>query len=169
MYAVDLEKLAAFNKLNNRCRIEVGKRIFIPDALKKSRKTVPKSDIPMTFTWPYRGNLASCFKQPWEGVKNQGIDILARNGQAISAAAPGNVIFTSESMRGYGKTIIIEHPGNFQTVYANNKKNIVKKGDYVRQGQIIAYAGSSGRASRCVLHFEIRKNNKPQNPLLYLP
>lgn len=169
MYSVDLEKLAAFNRLSNSCKIEVGQKIFIPDSFKNLKKSIPATDLITTFTWPYKGTLASCFKQPWQSVENQGIDILARNGGPINAAAAGNVIFTSESMRGYGKTIIIEHSGNFQTVYANNDKNIVKTGDYVKQGQVIAYAGTSGRTSRCVVHFEIRKNNKPQNPLLYLP
>ena len=122
-----------------------------------------------TFIWPYRGSLLTCFNQKKQNVKNHGIDIKARPGAPINAAASGNVIFTSDSMRGYGKTIIIQHKNNFTTIYTNNRKNLVKTGDYVKQGQTIASAGSSGRTTDCIVHFELRKNNKPQNPLYYLP
>ena len=169
IYSVELERLTEFNKISNSCRIEVGQTIFIPDSLRLT-KTIKQPAMKTTsFIWPYNGQLASCFNEFKKNVKNQGIDILTKPGAAISAAEAGNVVFTSSNMRGFGKTIIIEHAHRFSTVYANTQKNLVKSGDYVLKGQTIAYAGSSGRTSRSILHFELRKNNKAQNPLLYLP
>ncbi|MDD5745950.1 MAG: LysM peptidoglycan-binding domain-containing M23 family metallopeptidase [Candidatus Omnitrophica bacterium] len=169
-YNINLDDLARFNRITDTCSIEINQKIFIPDSL----RTVPRNEQPALgattdFIWPYKGPLASCYNQLNQNVRNQGIDIIARVGSSVNAAAGGNVIFTSENMRGYGKTIIIQHPGNFITTYTNSQENLVKTGDYVKQGQTIAKAGSSGRTSRCIVHFELRKNNRPQNPLLYLP
>lgn len=169
IYAVDLNELTRFNKISNVYKIEAGQKVFIPDSIRRTKTARKISKIKTDFIWPCKGEIASCFSQIKKSVKNQGIDILTRAGTNVNAAASGNVIFTSENMRGYGKAIIIQHAANFTTVYTNNKKNLVKTGDYVRQGQVIAKAGLTGRTSRCIVHFELRKNNKPQNPLLFLP
>lgn len=169
MYAADLNKLADFNKITDSCRISVGEKIFIPDSLRQD-KYIKKSKGPATeFTWPYHGALASCFNQYKQNIKNQGIDIIAKQGTHVNAAAAGNVIFVSENMRGYGKIIIIQHKNDFTTIYAYNQKNLVSPGAYVKQGQVIARAGATGRANQGLVHFELRKNNKAQNPLYYLP
>lgn len=169
-YQVDLSALADFNKINNICKLEVGQKIYIPDELRRNtpRKNAETSSR-VDFIWPYRGQIISCFNQKKLNVNNLGVDILAKPGAAIKAASSGNVIFSSDNLRGYGKTIIIEHSKTFSTVYTNQEENLVKAGDYVTQGQTIAYAGQTGRSVECILHFELRKNNKPQNPLLYLP
>ena len=167
-YCVDINALADFNKIINIKKIETGQKIFIPDCLRKGKKVV-KEQMDDSFVWPCKGIVVQGFNTFKQNVKNQGIDISAKNGSSVNAAAAGNIVFTSENFRGYGQTIIIEHSNGFQTVYANNQKNLVKKGEFVRQGQVIARAGSSGRASECLVHFQIRKNNKPQNPILYLP
>ncbi len=169
IYSVKMQKLSELNEISNTCRIEIGQKIFIPDSFRKTRQTDLPSKKTASFIWPYNGELASCFNQLKKRVKNSGIDIITRSGDSISAAEAGNVVFTSSNMRGFGKTIIIEHAQNFSTIYANNHKNLVKSGDYVTQGQTIAYAGSTGRTSRSIVHFEIRRNNKAQNPLFYLP
>lgn len=169
IYSVEMEDLEEFNQISNTCKIEVGQKIFVPDSLRRSKKIKQPLSSEASFVWPYNGKLASCFNQTKKNVKNQGIDIIAKSGAYISAAEAGNVIFTSSNMRGFGKTIIIEHSEQFSTTYANSQENLVKTGDYVKRGQTIAYAGSSGRTSRSVVHFELRKNNKAQNPLLYLP
>ncbi len=169
IYSVEMQQIAELNMISDSCKIEVGQKIFIPDSFRKEKKIKQISIHSASFIWPYNGELASCFNQPKKIVKNQGIDIITRPGAAISASEAGNVVFTSSNMRGFGKTIIIEHTEKFSTIYANNQKNLVKAGDYVKQGQTIAYAGSTGRTSRSIVHFELRKNNKAQNPLLYLP
>ncbi|MBU4305995.1 MAG: peptidoglycan DD-metalloendopeptidase family protein [Candidatus Omnitrophica bacterium] len=169
-YCIDLHELAAYNKLSEACKIEVGQKIFIPDSLStKGNYKKTSNDNKTDFIWPCKGVVLTCFNQLKQNVRNQGIDISTRSGATVRAAASGNVVFTSENMRGYGKAIIVHHSGNFMTVYTNNQKNLVKSGDYVTQGQTIASAGSTGRTNDNIVHFELRKNNRPQNPLLYLP
>jgi murein DD-endopeptidase MepM/ murein hydrolase activator NlpD len=80
-------------------------------------------------------------------------------------ASAGNL----DGYSGYGKIVIIEHREGIKTIYAHNKKNIVRAGECVRTGEIIAEVGSSGNATGSHLHFEIRKDGKPVNPLKYLP
>ncbi|MBU1086491.1 MAG: LysM peptidoglycan-binding domain-containing M23 family metallopeptidase [Candidatus Omnitrophica bacterium] len=167
-YAVNLDQLANFNRIDNAKSIEVGQKIFIPDEMRMNSEN-SQCKPGSLFDWPYKGEIVLGFNEQKQDVLNQGIDILAKQGNAISAAAAGNIVFTSQNLRGYGKTIIIAHNNDFVTVYSNNNENLVKTGDFVRQGQVIAKAGSTGRASSCLVHFELRKKNKPQNPILYLP
>lgn len=167
-YSVNLEKLADINKFDYAKSIAIGQKIFIPDSLRKDSSSVECSTSNF-FDWPYKGQIIHGFNETKHGVKNQGIDIAAKPGSSITASAAGNIVFTSKNLRGYGYTIIIRHNNDFVTVYSNNAENLVKTGDYVRQGQVIAKAGSTGRASSCLVHFELRKKNKPQNPVLYLP
>ena len=103
------------------------------------------------------------------GIKHDGIHIKAAAGTPVKAAKEGRVAF-SGSVEGYGNTIIVEHTKNYVTVYANNRKNIVTKGQRVRQGQKIAEVGvSPPPKSRAYLHFQIRRDNKTRNPRFYLP
>jgi murein DD-endopeptidase MepM/ murein hydrolase activator NlpD len=77
-------------------------------------------------------------------------------------------VFVSQALKGFGKTLIIDHNDGYETVYAYNSELLIKQGDSVRQNDCIARVGSSGRASGPMLHFEIRKGGQPQNPLSYL-
>lgn len=169
-YSVNLNELADFNRIDNAKSIEVGQKIFIPEKLQMQQPIAnPQCRPGSIFDWPYKGYVVLGFNELKQDVLNQGIDIAARPGASVSAAAAGNIVFTSQNLRGYGKTIIISHADDYMTVYSNNEENLVKTGDFVRQGQVIAKAGSTGRASSCLVHFELRKKNKPQNPILYLP
>lgn len=95
---------------------------------------------------------------------HQGIDIANSSGTNIKAAAKGTVIFAGRN-GGYGRTIIIDHGNGYKTLYAHNRELLVKKGEKVEKGQVIAKMGSSGRSTGVHLHFEIHKNNKPIDPL----
>ncbi|MCP4649935.1 MAG: peptidoglycan DD-metalloendopeptidase family protein [PVC group bacterium] len=169
IYQIDLSMLVDFNKIPNASKLKIGQKIFIPDSLRQTNNIKASDDFDEHFYWPTKGTIASYFSQIKQHVKNQGIDIYAKHGAPVYAATHGKVIFTSNNMRGYGRTIIIKHNNLFSSVYSSNKENIVTSGDYVTQGQVIAYAGTSGRTNQCIVHFELRKNNKPQNPLYYLP
>jgi len=169
IYNVDLESLLDYNKIEDHIQIEIGEKIFIPDHLRREPAKDKLGNIKTTFIWPGKGKIVSSFKQLKFNTKNRGIDISMKKGSSVVASAAGKVVFVSENMRGYGRTIIIKHNNIFSTVYSNNKSNLVKIGEFVRQGQTIAYAGSTGRATYCMIHFELRKNNKPENPLYYLP
>ena len=84
------------------------------------------------------------------------------------AAAAGKVVYAGTGLRGYGKLIIVKHNSSFLSAYGHNRKRLVKEGDRVQAGQVIAEMGSSG-ANRDSLHFEVRRNGKPANPLDFLP
>lgn len=120
------------------------------------------------FSWPVQGKLLSPF-----GIRNgeahDGIDIGAKEGTPIVAAADGKVIYSDDELRGYGNLIIIKHEGYFATVYAHNEENLVKTGQFVERGQKIATVGDTGNASTPHLHFEVREKNKPRNPIFFLP
>ena len=86
----------------------------------------------------------------------------------MKAVAPGKVVYSGTGLRGYGQLLIIKHPGEFLSAYAHNERVLVKEGETVAAGQLIAAMGDSG-ADRVKLHFEIRRYGKPLNPLDYLP
>jgi len=119
---------------------------------------------PIQWSWPTQGQLVHS-KSP---TAEKGIKIGGRSGQVIQAAAPGQVVYSGSGLIGYGKLIIIKHNDTYLSAYAHNNQLLVKEGDSVRSGQQIATMGadSDGRA---VLHFEIRHNGKPIDPLTQLP
>ncbi|MBN2372687.1 M23 family metallopeptidase [bacterium] len=121
-----------------------------------------------SFIWPLKGTITRGFKN--EGpIHHSGIDISSPIGTPIVSTASGRVIYDGDKMSGYGNMIIIKHNEEFSSVYAHNRVNLVKAGERVEKGQIIAEVGVSGRSTGAHLHFEIRKNKKPVDPLLYLP
>ncbi len=122
----------------------------------------------LSFIWPLKGKILQEFSTS-NGSKHDGIDIKGTDGAPIYAAADGVVIYSNDTIRGYGNMIIIKHKDGFVTVYAHNSVNIVKKGQTVRQGQIVARVGHTGYATGSHLHFEIRLHAVPVNPLNYLP
>ncbi len=116
--------------------------------------------------WPVRGRLLSTFKA--SDPARQGINIAVEAGTPVRAAAAGKVVYSGNGLRGYGELVIIKHNDQWLTAYGHNRKRKVKEGQQVKAGQVIAEAGNS-EAPRSMLHFEIRKNGKPVNPLKYLP
>jgi lipoprotein NlpD len=104
----------------------------------------------------------------FDEVKNKGIAIAARAGDPVLAAADGRVVYAGAGLRGYGNLIIVKHNNTYLTAYAHNQALLVKEDQMVRQGQKIAEMGSTD-ADRVKLHFEIRRQGKPVDPLRYLP
>jgi len=114
--------------------------------------------------WPAEGQLVGKFSR----AKGQnGIQIAGAPGSAIRATAGGDVVYAGEGLRGYGKLIIVKHSPAFLSAYAHNRRLMVAEGARVKPGQQIAQMGSSG-AARVMLHFEIRKDGKPVDPLKFL-
>ncbi len=119
-----------------------------------------------TWSWPIRGDILAEFNLA--GNPNKGIDIAGKNGDPVKAAAGGSVVYAGGNLRGYGKLVIIKHNDDYLSAYGNNRVIKVKEGDEVQQGQVISEVGSdAGNVS--MLHFEIRRDGKPINPMLYLP
>ncbi len=124
--------------------------------------------------WPVVGRITSTFgwrKSPFGRSSQEfhdGLDIAAPYGSPIRAAADG-VVIQSEWLAGWGRIIRISHGNGLVTCYAHNSANLVKKGDRVTKGSVIAKVGSSGRSTGPHVHFTIEKNGKPVDPMLYLP
>ncbi|MBL4659615.1 MAG: peptidoglycan DD-metalloendopeptidase family protein [Alcanivoracaceae bacterium] len=116
--------------------------------------------------WPVKGKILSTFSQ--SDTSRKGIDISSNLGAPVYASNNGTVVYSGDGLRGYGELIIIKHSNNLLSAYAHNANRLVKEGQVVKQGQKIANSGK-GTDGRPLLHFEIRKNGQPVNPLLYLP
>ncbi len=114
------------------------------------------------WNWPALGPTIGLFSS-----SNKGINIAGHKGDPVFATAAGKVVYSGNGLRGYGNLIIIKHNSMFLTAYAHNNNVFVKSGEWVTAGQKIADIGSTG-AQRVMLHFEIRRNGKPVNPLMYL-
>ena len=119
------------------------------------------------FQWPVNGRVTSRFGQRGRRP-HRGIDISARRGSAVRAAAAGTVVF-SDRKRNYGRVVILAHPGGYETLYAHNQENLVWDGTHVKQGQTIAEIGSTGNAAGAHLHFEVRHARRALDPLACLP
>jgi len=175
MHGVTVDDITKSNRLPNAEKISVGQRLFIPSgtgSVKSASVTgtiKPVKDGTNGFVWPVAGAIVSSFGEEGELGKNKGIDIAARRGTKVVASRSGVVSFIDEYMKGLGKTIIIDHGDEYSTVYAHNSNILVSVGDAVKQGQVIAKIGDTGRVSRTQLHFEIRKGHETQNPYYYLP
>lgn len=117
--------------------------------------------------WPTTGHIISAYT-PTGSPPNKGIDIAGKKGQSILAVTGGEVVYSGEGIPGYGHLIILKHNTHYLTAYAFNLNNLVKEGQYVKQGQIIAHMGTYHQGV-AELHFEIRYNGRPINPMQYLP
>ena len=121
---------------------------------------------PIRWQWPADGQIVARFAAG--DPTRQGIDIAGSAGQAVRAAADGEVVYSGAGLVGYGELIIIKHDDTWLSAYGHNRKRLVAEGERVRGGQQIAEMGRSG-ASRDMLHFEIRRSGKPVDPLAQLP
>lgn len=137
-----------------------------PSAIKHKsnlrQKAIAKLRSPNKWYWPTQGKLVKRFAS-----SNKGIDIAGRLGQAVNSTAAGVVMYSGNGLRGYGNLLIIKHDKRTLSAYAHNQKLLVKEGEPVKAGQKIAEMGSSG-ARQVMLHFEIRRDGKPIDPLKVL-
>lgn len=118
----------------------------------------------VVFGWPVRGPLLGTFND----TTNKGVNIGGAAGDPVKASADGRVVYAGNGLRGYGNLIIIKHDATYLTAYAHNRALMVKEGDAVTKGQKIAEMGNSD-SDRVMLHFEVRRQGKPVDPLKYLP
>ena len=120
------------------------------------------------FHWPLNGQVALGFASKDDGVSLKGIRITAADGGIVQASTGGQVVYVDEKLRGYGKTVILEHRDGFSTVYSGVSEILVRSGEYVRRGQAIAKVGRGGKGNQSQLYFQIRKNSKAEDPLKFL-
>ena len=132
---------------------------------------VPAPPIPPadgSFLWPVEGRVISAFGPKPGGTHNDGINIEAPVGSAVRAAQSGVVAYVGNELSGYGNLVLIRHTGGWMTAYAHNDALVVETGDIVERGQVISLSGMTGRVSRPQVHFEIRLDDEPQDPLDHL-
>jgi len=181
-YNVDINDVAALNRITDHHQIQVGQRIFIPGARKVLKVEIYIEDVvgewgakgeekvvlkKLDFIWPVTGPRSAACEES-ERDRHQGIDIRAPLGTPIKASSSGVVLYAGNTIKGYGNLIILRHDGGWTTVYAHNQSNLVEEGMTVEKGQVIGKVGQTGRASGSHLHFEIRRNNRAVDPVLYL-
>jgi len=123
-------------------------------------------DHELSWAWPVEGEVVGTFSGSDPGKK--GLDIAGRMGQSVKAAADGKVVYSGNGLRGYGNLIIIKHNTAYFSAYAYNDKLFVQENDTVKSGQRIAEMGKNS-SDQAILHFEIRRNGTPQDPVKYLP
>ena len=127
---------------------------------------MPAGPAPKGWGWPSNGILIGKFSS--NGSLNKGIDIAGDLGQPVLAASDGSVVYAGSGLRGYGELIIIKHSDTYVSAYGHNRRLLVREGQQVKVGQTIAEMGSTG-TDRVKLHFEIRRQGKPVDPLQFLP
>ena len=180
-YQVSARQLASINGLESPYMIKPGQTLKLKapgtgttrpaTAPKAKSKTTARTALPndkkdLRWQWPVQGKLITTFKSNKSGRK--GIDIAGNEGKPVKAAAAGKVVYSGNGLISYGNLVIIKHNRKYLSAYAHNRKLVVKEGDMIKAGQKIAELGKTG-ADSPRLHFEIRKNGKPVNPLKYLP
>ncbi|MDF1760409.1 MAG: peptidoglycan DD-metalloendopeptidase family protein [Coxiellaceae bacterium] len=184
-FGLDYRALAQANGIKPPYTIDAGQRLRMTTGVsRQSSRQLPatskskpivkpktKQRIPRhvafngAWRWPTTGRLVRKYNPKAGG--NNGIDIAGRLGQSIKAAASGVVVYSGTGVRGYGHLIIIKHNSSYLSAYAYNMRNLVKIGMRVQRGQTIATMGKDN-GGKTMLHFEIRKDGRPVNPLNYL-
>ena len=145
-----------------------------PVAKEESRttETVVKAAEPSgampSFRWPVRGRVIAGFGSKPNGTQNDGINLAVPEGTPIKAADDGVVAYAGNELKGYGNLVLISHANGFVSAYAHASELMVKRGDTIKRGQVIAHAGQTGNVTSPQLHFEIRKGSTPVDPTQYL-
>ena len=138
-----------------------------PEAPRSTPVTERKKTVKIVWSWPTKGRVIQTFSSSDQTRK--GIWISGRMGQPVKAAEAGKVVYAGGGLVGYGNLVIIKHNKNYLSAYGYNQKLLVKEGDNIAKGVIVAQMGSPNSGGQPVLHFEIRKQGKPINPLPLLP
>ena len=192
-HGIEMSALVRANRLDKPYVILVGQKLYLPggskaagtqlarnkdtDQVRRPRSKPAKARVAVAapprraggrFVWPVKGRLISRFGPKKGGLYNDGINISAKRGEPMRAADNGVVAYAGNELRGFGNLLLIRHRGGWMTAYAHADKLVVKRGQTVRQGQVIGHAGTSGSVDKPQVHFEIRKGNNAVNPLKYL-
>jgi murein DD-endopeptidase MepM/ murein hydrolase activator NlpD len=125
------------------------------------------SSLP-TFRWPVRGKVITSYGAKTNGKSNDGINVAVPEGTPVKAAEDGVVAYSGNELKGYGNLVLVRHSNGYVTAYAHASELLVKRGDPIKRGQVIAKSGQSGEVASPQLHFEIRKGSSPVDPLQFL-
>ncbi|MEZ4546446.1 MAG: M23 family metallopeptidase [Thermodesulfobacteriota bacterium] len=163
IYDTTVDELIEINNIQDYTDIPTGTRLRVPGVAGVAE--------PSSLIWPLPGSISSGYGKRGRRF-HWGIDIPAPSGTPIRAPADGLVLVSTnggKGFTGYGRVVVIAHGNGISTLYAHNRSNEVKAGSCIRAGEVLGKVGATGNATGNHLHFEIRKNGKPVNPLDYLP
>ncbi len=176
-YGRTIAELAYWNGLSDPYLLEIGDVLRVAPEGSAATPVASTQPVPAVTTpsptgaassialaWPATGPIL----QHFDASKNKGIDIAGKAGDPVMAAADGKVMYAGNALRGYGNLIIVQHNATFVTAYAHNQRILVQEGQSVTRGQKIAEMGQT-EADRVKLHFELRRNQTPINPMAHLP
>lgn len=180
-YGVTWRDIAIANKLGDDAVLRRGQLLLIPSVIvpprERSAVAVPPPPRPSArpadaeasrFSWPLSGTVRRGFSSA-SRTEHPGLDITAKAGTAVRAVADGRVIFAGEEPQQYGQMVIVDHGGGWHSAYAFLARTTVKEGDRVKATERVGLVGHTGQASRDELHFELRRANRPLDPLPLLP
>jgi murein DD-endopeptidase MepM/ murein hydrolase activator NlpD len=139
-----------------------------PTSQDSAVKTAEPAGTLPSFRWPVRGRIIAAFGSKPNGLQNDGIDLAVPEGTPIKAAEDGVVAYAGNELKGYGNLVLLRHSNGFVTAYAHASEILVKRGDVIKRGQMIAKSGQTGNVTSPQLHFEIRKGSTPVDPAQYL-
>ncbi len=131
-------------------------------------KTAEATGALPTFRWPVRGRVVTGYGAKTNGKANDGINVAVPEGTPVKAAEDGVVAYSGNELKGYGNLVLVRHSNGYVTAYAHASELLVKRGETIKRGQIIAKSGQSGEVGSPQLHFEIRKGSSPVDPLQFL-
>lgn len=179
-YKVRAGDIATANKLGNKNQLYVGQRLKIPGARSASNTRVAGGPAPTprskptlaapppssgVFLWPAEGKILSRFGSKGNGLHNDGVNIAVPEGSPVRVTQNGVVAYVGNELKGYGNLLLVRHENGWVSAYAHNKELLVKRGQTVRKGDLIARAGQTGSVTTPQVHFELRKGAKPIDPL----
>jgi len=172
-YNLDYRQLASLNGIDNSSMIREGQRLRLKGSVASSGSSSRKSSAPAepvlpapSWGWPTKGSVYLRFGA--SPKTESGIRIAGKTGQDVNAVAAGEVVYAGSGLASYGQLLIIEHNQTWLSAYGFNSTLLVEEGRKVKSGQTVALMGKDA-AGKAVLHFEIRKNGQPVDPLRYLP
>ena len=187
-FGVDVSDLAAANGLVAPYALSLGQKVVIPaadgeapapalsaaapEAEVATAEPAPTPVAPLVtggrFDWPLRGPIVASYGASIDGQRNDGINIAAPAGTPVRASADGEVVYRGDELAGYGNLVLVKHADGWVSAYAHTGVILVKKGDRVRRGQVIAKVGQTGAVDGPQLHFELRRDLRPQDPVAAL-
>ncbi len=193
-YGLDYQELARWNGLSDPYRIYPGQQLVLiqpkvmpapvakappkpaggrqppPKPVRsttaKAPAKLPANNLKIDWRWPTQGTVLNRFS--FKDLDKRGIDIAGQIGQPVHAVADGKVVYSGDGLAGYGNLIIVKHNESFLSAYAFNRVRLAQEGAQVRRGDKISEMGQN-KDKKALLHFQIRKNGKPVDPLRYLP
>lgn len=183
-YGVTWQDIAIANSLKPDATLRRGQQLLIPSVIVPPRErssarlapppppsrlgTRPATTEAARFAWPLSGTLRRGYSSASRS-EHPGLDIVARSGTAVRAAAAGKVIFAGVEPQQYGNMVIVDHGGGWHSAYAFLSRLTVREGDTVKATERVGLVGHTGQATRDELHFELRRNNRPVDPIPQLP